>query len=187
MQLSPPPPREPHLLRFGLRQLFVIFTLAGVFSALLVKTDGPWPLVIGVTAVLIGAHLFAALVGNRLRDTSQDVIAWRVAKEGVDDDQPQAEQHPSAAARTQLPPTTPLANRGKVTHWLIWFILGGAVLGTVLGGAILALSIGERIGWAGFVVGAISCGVLGTWMAFLASSFGSIARHAWRDAHERGK
>lgn len=186
MPPSSAPPREPHLFRFGLRQLLFFFTLAGVFCALMVKTDGPWPLVIGVTTLLIGAHLFAALVGNRLRDTSQDVIKWKAASSGVDDDAPRAESEPSEAAKASLPPTTPLADHGRVSHWLLWILIGGAIAGMILGGAILALTIGERIGWAGWLVGTVSCSVLGGWVAFLASSFGSIAKHAWRHASEKG-
>jgi hypothetical protein len=35
-----------------------------------------------------------------------------------------------------------------------------------------------------FLVTVVSCAVLGTWIAFLAGSFGAIARHDWRQAHQ---
>ena len=188
MSSSSPP--EPHLLRFGLRQMFFFVTLLCVLMALLVLTEGPWPLAIGATAILVAAHVFGTLIGNRLRDTSQEVVAWRAANPAFDDELPKANSPLSKAAKSALPPpsptTTPLAEHGHVCTWLLWFVLGGAALGTILGGTILELTIGPRIGWAGWAVGAISCGVLGAWMAFLVSSFGSIARHAWRDAHEKG-
>jgi len=180
-------PREPHLLRFRLWQLFFFVTLLSLLCALLVLTDGPWPLVIGVTTVLVAAHVFGTLVGTRLRDTSREVLQWRSANSELDDDQPRANLQPGDVPKSALPPATPLANHGRVGHWLIWFVLAGALLGTVTGGTIIALTIGSRIGWAGWAVGTISCGVLGTWAAFLASSFSSIARHAWRHAEEKGK
>ena len=180
---SPAPPREPHLLRFRLRQLFFMVTMLSVLCALLVLTDGPWPLVIGVTAALVAAHVFGTLVGTRLRDTSQVLVHWRAANPNLTDDAPRADLHPTEASRSALPPRSPLANHGRVSHWPQWSLLVGALSGVVFGGAFLALIIGNSIGWAGWAVGTLSCGVLGAWAAFLASSFGSIARHAWRHAH----
>lgn len=182
---SPPP--EPHLLRFRLRQLFVVVTLLSVLCALLVSTDGPIPLVIFVVTLLIVAHVFGTLVGNRLRDTSDDVRRWRSSNPGLDSDAPLADLHMTEAAKLAMPPTTPLADHGHVSNWMVWFVVAGTLLGMILGGLILWIALGDRIGWAGWVVGTISCGVLGTWFAFLASSFGTIARHAWRHAHEKGE
>ena len=187
MASSPsPPPREPHLLRFGLRHMFVMVTLLSVLCASLVLTKGAWPLVIGVVTILVAAHVFGTMVGTRLRDTSQDVQQWRAANPDLDDDAPRAQLGPVQLESTPLPPTTPLADRGHANHWLLWFVLAGALLGFVVGGAVLGLTIGSRISWPGLIVGALSCGVLGSWAAFLASSFGTIARHAWRHAHEEG-
>ena len=185
-QMSSSPPREPHLLRFRLRQLFLFVTGLSVLLAALVLTEGPWPLVIIVSTLLIAAHVFGTMVGNRLRDTSHDVLQWRSVTPGVDQDVPRAEKEITQQARSSLPPTTPLASSGRVSRWLIWFVLGGAIAGMILGGSILWLTLGSKVGWAGWIVGTISCGVLGTWVAFLASSFSTIARHAWLHASEKG-
>ncbi|MCG8448462.1 MAG: hypothetical protein MI725_02640, partial [Pirellulales bacterium] len=84
-----------------------------------------------------------------------------------------------------LPPSTPLAKRGRVGgRWSIWLLGAGALLGAILGGGTILLTIGPRIGWAAWAVATLSCAVLGTWAAFLASSFSSIARHAWRHAND---
>lgn len=160
--------------------------LLSVLCTLLVRTEGPIPLIIIVATLLIAAHVFGTLVGNRLRDTSADVRRWREAHPKLDNDAPRAEAELSDASKAVLPPTTPLANHGRVSNWLVWFIVGGALLSMILGGTLLWLTIGERIGWAGWIVGTISCGVLGTWTAFLASSFSTIARHAWRHARDEG-
>lgn len=180
-------PREPHLFRFGLRQLFLAITLLSVLCALLVLTKGAWPLVIGISALLLAGHLFGTLIGTRLRDTSHEVRHWKAGQPRFLDDGPRAELQPGASARASLPPRTPLANRGHTNHWLLWFLVGGAMLGMLVGGPLLGLTIGSRIGWPGLVVGTVSCGVLGIWTAFLASCFSSIARHAWKHAHQEGK
>ena len=182
----PAPPREPHLLRFRLRQMLLFVALLSGLMALLVRTEGPWPLVIGGAALLVGAHVFGTMVGTRLRDTSQDVAKWRSATLGLDD-APRADLQPGAASRAALPPATPLADHGRVGRWLFWYLLGGAVLGLVVGVTLLGLTVGPHIGWAGWAVGTISCAVLGVWAAFLGSSMSSIARHAWRHAQEKGK
>jgi len=169
------------LLRFRLRQLLGFVAGLSLLMALLVRTEGPWPLVIGGLTLLVGAHVFGTMVGTRLRDTSRDVAEWRAATLGLDD-APRAEVPPSPAARSQLPATTPLADHGRVGRWLFWYLLGGAILGSAVGGALLGFTIGPRIGWAGWAVGTISCAVLGIWAAFLGSSMSSIARHAWRHA-----
>jgi hypothetical protein len=66
-----------------------------------------------------------------------------------------------------------------------WYVLGGLAAGVVGATAILVLTIGTRAGWAGWLVGMISGGVLGVWIAFMAVSFTTIARDASRQAHGR--
>jgi len=183
----PAPLREPHLLRFRLRQLFFLVTVLSVLCALLVLTEGPWPLVIGVTTALIAAHVFGTMVGTRLRDTSAEVLNWRAGNPAVNDDTPLAGLELDPALLETLPPQTPLADHAGANRWLLWFVVGGAIVGAIVGGTLLALTMGARIGWAGWVVGTLSCGVLGTWAAFLASSFSVIARQAWRHAEEKGR
>ena len=66
-----------------------------------------------------------------------------------------------------------------------WILLAGFALGAIMGGAFLEKTIGNHVGWAGWVVGTISSAVLGTWVAFLGASFTAIARDALRQAHGR--
>jgi len=186
-----PPPvarlsrREPQLLRFRLRQMFYMVTLASVLCALLVGTEGPWPWLISLAALLAAAHVLGNLLGTRLRDTSQEIVAWRALQPELDPDLPVATGLPIELAKLNLPPGTPLASHERIARGTAWFVAGGLALGLVAGSMAIALTIGPRIEWAGWVVGTISCGVLGAWAAFLASSFSSIARHAWRHANER--
>lgn len=177
--------REPHLLRFGLKQMFIMLSLASVFCWSLVGTEGPWPLLIVLAVLLAGAHVLGNLLGTRLRDTSEEVLQWRAQQPGAAPDQPVAIGQPVELATLDLPPSTPLASHERITHWTAWFVGAGLICGLIFGGTVIALTIGPRIEWAGWVIGTISCGVLGAWAAFLASTFSTIARHAWRHANER--
>ena len=180
-------PCQPQLLRFGLRQMFFVVTLLSILCALLTALGGAWPLVMGVGALLIAAHVLGNLIGTRLRDTSAEVLHWRASDPRADADHPQVHTESVEIAELNLPPSTPLANRGRVAgRWWIWFVGAGTLLGALIGGSVISWTLGPQSGWAGWVVGTISCAVLGTWVAFLASSFGSIARHAWQHASSEG-
>ena len=180
-------PREPQLLRFRLRQMFFWVTLASVLCALLVLTEGPLPLVISTGALLVAAHVLGNLIGTRLRDTSHEVRLWRANNPRSTADAPVTCGRSAETAKQHLPLGTPLADHGRVSHWLLWIVAAGTLLGAIVGFTTIALTIGPQISWQGWAVGTISCAVLGTWGTFLASSFSSIARHAWREAEEKGK
>lgn len=167
--------------------MFLMVAVASALCALLVATDGPWPWLIGLAALLVAGHVLGNLLGTRLRDTSHEVVAWRALQEGLDPDHPVATGQPIEWGKLNLPPGTPLASHERIAHCTAWFVAGGLALGLVAGCVAIALTIGPRVEWAGWVVSTISCGVLGAWAAFLASTFGSIARHAWRHANERSK
>ncbi|QEG35710.1 hypothetical protein [Bythopirellula goksoeyrii] len=182
---SPAPRREPHLLKFGLKQLFLIVTLAGLFCTLIVLTHGPWPLVILAVTLLLLAHVLGNLIGTRLRDTSQEVRQWRATDPRQVPDHPHSTPEPYEMAKLSLPEETNLANFSQLVRGMRWFLLTGFLIGTLLGGTLLAATIGNRVGWSGWVVGTISSAVLGTWVAFLGVSFTAIARDALRQAHSR--
>jgi hypothetical protein len=179
---TPEPLHEPHLLKFRLRQLFFVVTLLSFLCALVAVTEGPWPWLISLSALMVAAHILGNLIGTRLRDTSEEVIRWRSADPKQTPDQPLVTPL-CELADLPLPPETNLANFGRLVRGMRWYLMGGLSTGLVLAGTVLALTIGHRIGWAGWVVGALSGGVLGIWLAFMTISFTTIARDAWRQAH----
>jgi hypothetical protein len=180
--LEPPAPQpEPHLLKFRLRQMFLVVTLICLLSALVAITEGPWPWVVIISAMMVAAHVVGNLIGTRLRDTSQDVVRWRNSDPRSGPDIPFTTPTSEVA---NLPAAEPnLARFGRLVHGFRWFLIGGAAVGLLLAGTVLNFTIGHRIGWAGWAVGTISGLVLGTWLAFLAVSFTTIARDAWQQAH----
>jgi hypothetical protein len=182
---SPAPLPEPHLLKFRLRQMFLVVTLLSLLSASVAMTEGPWPWVIVIIALMVAAHVLGNLIGTRLRDTSEEVVRWRSSDPRQSPDHPLMTPQPYDLASLSLPQETNLANFGRLVRGMKWFLLGGLLVGLILGCCVLALTIGHRIGWAGWVVGTISGAVLGTWLAFLAVSFTTIARDALRQAHGR--
>jgi hypothetical protein len=181
---SPAPPREPHLLKFRLRQLFFVVTVVSLLCASIALTHGPWPWIITIIALMVAGHVLGNLIGTRLRDTSEDVVRWRSADPRQSPDHPLTTL-PGDLANLQLLPETNLRNFNRLVHGMKWYLLGGLATGLILGGTALALTIGHRIGWAGWMVGTMSGAVLGTWLAFLAVSFTAIARDALRQAHGR--
>jgi hypothetical protein len=176
--------QEPHLLKFRLRQMFAVVTLLSVLCALVAVTEGPWPWVISLGALMLAAHILGNLIGTRLRDTSAEVARWRSADPKQGPDYPRMTP-PAEVSTVSLPVVTNLATFGRLVAGMRWYLLAGLSAGLLLAGGVLALTIGNRIGWAGWIVAAISGGVLGVWAAFMAVSFTTIARDAWRQAHGR--
>jgi hypothetical protein len=186
--LDPPSlPREPHLLKFRLRQMFLWVTLLCLLLALIATTSGPWPWVIIIFALMVAAHVLGNLIGTRLRDTSEEVVQWRNSDPRQSADHPQSTPQPYDVSSLPLPPETNLRNFGRMIRGMKWFLLAGLLIGLLFGGTVLWLTIGHRIGWAGWVVGTLSGGVMGTWIAFLAVSFTTISRDALRQMHGRDR
>ena len=173
---SPPP--APPLLRFGLRQMFVMVSLVTVLTAAMAATDGAWPLVIGSTAALIAAHVFGTVVGTRLRETSSDVQRWN-ASQGRDGARPA----PSSSDAVPVPAPSSLAERHAAPRRDRRALTIGASAGFFVGLLVLVVVGGDRLGIVAVVVGSASTAVLGAWLAWVATSFTMIARHAWRHAN----
>ncbi|MEM9660166.1 MAG: hypothetical protein AAF961_17515, partial [Planctomycetota bacterium] len=171
--------REPHLFRFGLRQMFFFIAGASFFCALMVNTEGVWPMVIATTSAMVAAHVFGTLIGTRLRDSAADVHDWKATASGCVDG-PVRSRQSLDAIRPALPPPTALASRRSRPQRDRWALAAGAGVGFGLGIVVISLTIGDRSTWAGVLLGAVSCSVLGGWFALLATSFGAIAREAWR-------
>jgi hypothetical protein len=183
-EAAPACPRElePHLFRFGLRQLFSLVSAAALLCTLLAITSGPWPWIIGFMAALVVAHVAGNVIGTRLRDTSEQVKRWKSTHGSDGPDEPAATPEPVRWAELGLPDQTPLAWHMPTPRRLSWLIAGVAVASGIGGAAALVLLAGERGSWPALALGAVSCGVIGAWAALLASSFWAIARHAWRHA-----
>jgi hypothetical protein len=180
---SPALLHEPQLFRFRLRRLFLLVTALAILLMLLVTTTGPWPVVIAMFTLLMVAHLFAALVGARLRDTSRAIRHWRMLHPHLDSDLPKKTDSSLRLDELKLPPSTTLAESGQTVRWRRWLVLLGASTGGA-GGALAIWWHGDpETGLAALAVGTLSFAVLGAWAAFLISSFTVIASHAWRQTH----
>lgn len=162
--------------------MLVFVAGVSVLLTLLVVTEGSGPLVIGVSALLVGAHVLGTLIGTRLRDTSTQVRDWRSAVEGSPDD-PVRTVEPIARLRHSLPAPTLLASSYRAPLRDRISAAVGLVVGFSAGLTLILLTIGREASWPGVVVGSISCAVLGGWFAWMATGFGAMARHAWREAN----
>jgi hypothetical protein len=62
----------PQLFRFTLRQLFLLVTLVSLVCGALALVGGTWSVVIGIGALLVGAHVLGNYIGTRLRDETPE-------------------------------------------------------------------------------------------------------------------
>ena len=172
--------REPNLLRFGLRQLFLFVSAAAALCAVLAGSGLAWRIVIGSFAALAAAHVFGTMVGTRLRDTSADVQRWKATRPGGDRDDPIATPPPFRLADLSLPAESPLALYQPAGRRRAFVV--GMALGLAAGAAGIHWGVGKDVTWPELALGSVSCGVIGAWIAMLGTSFWTIARHTWRDA-----
>jgi hypothetical protein len=182
--LSPPVmgEREPHLARFGLRQLLWAFSAATIFCGVLVQVDGAWPIIIGGVAALVMAHVFGTFLGTRLRDTSRQVQHWKGRPGSPDRDEPVALPQPVSASDLPAPSALPLASFEQLHHWCNWCLAGGFVLGAALGAWGINAVAGAHVTWFGIALGSTSTAVLGAWIVLLSTNFWIISRHALHHA-----
>jgi hypothetical protein len=177
-----PTEREPNILRFGLRQWFYFISSAVLFCALMVRLEGAWRLVLASIVALIVAHVCGTVLGTRLRDTSAEVVRWKARPKSKDADAPVATSQPVILNDLQLPESTTLAVQEGRPRRSNWALAIGGLLGSFLGAAAINAFAGPEVTWPGLALGSTSCGVIGAWIALLASNFWAIAREAWRHA-----
>ena len=175
--------REPNLVRFGLRHLFLYFSGATIVVAALTQMEGFWPLVLGCIVLLAAAHVFGTFLGTRLRDTSAEVQRWKARPGSRDRDYPIATPQPVRVAELKLPPPS-LASHERIGSQCRWVVAAGTVTGFVLGLLALNAVAGQDVTWPGLALGAVSCGVIGCWASLLCTNFYAIARHTLRQASE---
>lgn len=177
------PPSEPQILHFGLRQWFYFISGVVIFCALLARLETVGALVLASVVALIAAHIVGTVLGTKLRDTSGEVSRWKARPGSLDADRPVAVPQPVSLSELRLPETTTLAGQGSGVGRTRLAAAIGAVLGLVGGAAAIARFAGPDVTAAGVALGAVSCGVIGAWLALLTSNFWAIAREAWRHAH----
>lgn len=179
---QPPVEREPNLLRFGLRQWFYFVSGIIVLCALFASLEGEGAILLASIVALIVAHVLGTFLGTRLRDTSDDVVRWKSRPGSEDADNPVSLPQPVSLAEVRLPQTTSLAGRSDASHRSRWAFGLGALAGFGVGGWGIHTLAGPQVTWPGLALGAVSCGVMGAWVALLGSNFWAIARQALRQA-----
>lgn len=173
--------REPHLFRFGLRQLFMLVSGFALLFSAMAGLGLNWGAAVGFIAALVAAHVLATVIGTRLRDSSGEIQRWRagLAPEATDGPPPSGPLSPaelasltasSLASRDDAPWRSPMAG--------VAGLLGGAFLGA----AIMPIVAGAQVNAAGLALGAVSVGVICGWLAIMVANFSAIARRSWREA-----
>jgi len=179
---QPPVEREPNILRFGLRQWFYFISGIIVLCALFASLEGKNAILLASVVALIVAHVLGTFLGTRLRDTSDEVVRWKARPGSADADHPVSLPQPVSLADIRLPETTSLAGRSDVSHRSCWALGLGALAGFALGAWGIHELAEPKVTWPGLALGAVSCGVMGTWIALLGCNFWTVARQALRQA-----
>jgi hypothetical protein len=171
----------PHF-QFCLRSLLVYTTFLCLLLAAMVISKGIGAAAVLLVALVIAAHVLSTALGCRLRDLStlrSENGGWRGDRAAETVDTP-----PTCEPDVFAPPR-PSSWHG---HERIGgrrppaLVLAGILFGGVAGGGFLLAVIGDRTSAAGIVVGALSLGVVGGWLAFLATRFYYIFRHGLSEA-----
>jgi hypothetical protein len=179
---APNAPREPHLLRFGLRQFFAFISGLALLLGVMAMIGGGWAVAVGFGAAMVAAHVIATTLGTRLRNSSQEIERFTVGKLGGNGPEVPPPRGPLTAAELAALTATPLA-RHDHSPLRTWAALGiGALAGGSLGAAIIPLIAGPTANAAEIGLGTVSCAIIGAWLTLGAWHFYSVARRTWRDA-----
>jgi hypothetical protein len=186
MDTHHPPAEHPFaeapLVRFRLRHMLLGTAAVSVLLAALMSLEGQGRLVLMVTVGVLAGHVAATLIGLRLRRNAERRRLWQ-RETGVTDLDESASRRPTIGTPiAKLAPPTALGARTTRLGWLPVFVASGALVGGLAGACLLAETVGHRVTSAGLVVGAVSSGMLGAWLAFVMGGFVGISRQAWREA-----
>lgn len=180
---SPPAPREPQLFRFGLRQFFLFVSCLAVLLGAMAIIRGGRAIALGFVAALVAAHVLATFIGTRLRNSSRQSQQWSKGRYVDDGAEVPPIRGPLSAAELAALTATPLAKHEQAPRRTLAALIAGLLVGGSFGAAVMPLIAGPEANGAGIALGAISCAVIGAWLALLAAHFYSVARRAWRDAN----
>lgn len=171
------------LFRFSLRQLLAFFVIASAFFAVLAVSSLLTATLIVFGATVVGAHVFATVVGTRLQAQTNSANPFKNDRRGS------AAANPPDAAPFHDPkplsalPRSPWHVRGGTEFpKLRRLVAGAAILGGCLGACCLAIMASNRVSPVGIAVCGCSFAVLCGWFAFLISNFYSVFRRGFRDA-----
>lgn len=171
------------MLRFSLRQLLMSFVVASAFFAVLAASSLLTATLIVFGATVVGAHVFATVVGTRLQALTNSANPFK-------DDPPKTAAAEKDVAQRFLDPKplpAPLRSPWHVSGGtnlpgLRNFVAGAAILGGVVGTSCLAIMASNGVSPIGIAVTGCSIAVLCGWFAFLIGNFYCVFWHGFRHA-----
>ena len=156
--------------QFSMRHLLAATAAAAAFMAVLARLGTISGIAAAWLAVLVAGHVLATAWG-----TAAKRRASRLAVAGP-------EPHRAAATQVQYAPPTRLRESTRLSRVVPIVCAAGALLGSVVGALLLVRANWDRLTFSSMLVGAASCAVIGGFVAFLASSFVTVASAAARQA-----
>ncbi|HYO23418.1 MAG TPA: hypothetical protein VEQ85_00555 [Lacipirellulaceae bacterium] len=170
---------DPTLFRFGLRQFIVFISGMSVLLGAMALLRGGWAAGLGFFAALVAAHVTATFVGTRLRESAHGAERSGARRHaGVP--APPARLTPGELAALTA---TPLARCERAPLRTALAAVTGLMAGASVGAAAIPVAAGSKVTAAEVALGAVSCGVLGAWIALMAAHFLSVMRRTLRDAN----
>jgi fatty acid desaturase len=159
--------------QFRLRTLLLLMAVCGALFALVQAIGMLMSLVLLVAIGLVAAHVIGNALGTRLRGEA----ARRSSMDEATEEPP-----PVSGTVPMRPIASKLTEHRRLPRRLLAIAGIWAVMGGIVGGGLITAFAWQDITVAGVALGIGSSAVLGGLAGFLASSFFTVARAAWREA-----
>jgi len=174
-----PPTAEPHLFRFGLRQLLLFVAGFCLLLAAMAATGGATALLLLLATAVVVFHVLGTALATHLRSHTD-----RTA-ESCPLNRLQINPTPSLAEirrPTNIPCSPWHARASTPLPWLARLVITMSLFGGVLGAVLLTLTMDRHTTPAGVAVGSVSFAIVAGWLTFLGYSFCGVFRHGLKQA-----
>ncbi|MCL6502401.1 MAG: hypothetical protein K6T86_06915 [Pirellulales bacterium] len=162
------------ILQFSMRHLFWTIAVVAVCMAVMARLGVESAIAFLWLAVLVAGHVVATAWG-----TSAKRRATRLASKH------EHVHSPPVPGVVPYAPPTRLRDSTRLSRIVPIVCAIGALLGSLVGTVLLVRANWGRLTFSSMLVGAASCAVIGGFVAFLASSFITVASAAARQAREQ--
>lgn len=172
-------PAEPHLFRFGLRQLLLFVAGVCLLLAAMAAAGGAMALVLLLATAVLTFHIFSTALATQLRShTDRTTEPYLLKSKWIETRPDRAEIRPPA--RVSRSPWH--ARASTPLPWLVRLVVAMSLFGGVLGAVVLTLTMDRQNTLAGIVLGSVSFAIVAAWVAFIGYSFCRVFRHGVKQA-----
>jgi hypothetical protein len=168
--------------RFGLRTLLMLMTGFCLMLVSYVWFGAYVAMLVGLFALAVLGHVAGNWLGTKLRDAGDQHLPPEHAGQVT---------HSKARGKTLEPqhfaPKSNLHQRSPLPRYVIFTVLGGALLAALGGGLLVWLLNGPRATWSNVAAGGTAFGALGAMATFLVVAFLQAGWQALQQAVDEEK